>query len=53
MEWRPKAVEEILQRGDMVCSRHKEGGEDLPSSEVEAEIDGSGEALGNVLERGL
>ena len=53
MEWRPETMETVLQGGDMVRSRHEEGGEDLPRTEVEAEIDGSGEALGNVLERGL
>ena len=46
-------MEKVLQGGDLVCSRHKEGGENLPSSEVKAEVDGSGEALGDVLERGL
>ena len=46
-------MEEVLQGGDMVCSRHKEGGEDLPGPEAQTKVDGSSEAFGDVLERGL
>ena len=46
-------MEKVLQGGDMVCSRHEEGGENLPGPEVKTKVDGSSEALGDVLERGL
>ena len=46
-------MEEVLQGGDMVCTRDEANGENLLGTEAETETDRSGEALGDVVERGL